>query len=157
MSQLTFTLLRLAFIALLWFFIFLVVRALRRDVTDTPSVSAPRSPQQAATDTPAPAPRSRRRGATRMVITEGPLAGSTVPLTPTSIVIGRAPSSTLVLDDSYASARHARIFPKDGTWWLEDLGSTNGTLLDGNRVHGTVELPVGVPVRIGQTTLELRP
>ena len=62
-----------------------------------------------------------------------------------------------MLDDSYASARHARIFPKDGTWWLEDLGSTNGTLLDGNRVHGTVELPVGVPVRIGQTTLELRP
>ena len=64
-----------------------------------------------------------------MDMTEGPLAGSTVPLSPSSIIIGRSPSSTLVLDDSYASSRHARVFPKDGSWWLEDLGSTNGTIL----------------------------
>ena len=62
-----------------------------------------------------------------------------------------------MLEDSYASSRHARIFPKDGTWWLEDLGSTNGTTLAGQSVTGTAELSVGVPVRIGQTTLELRP
>ena len=64
---------------------------------------------------------------------------------------------TLVLNDSYASSHHARVFPKDGAWWLEDLNSTNGTTLAGRAVHGAVELPVGVPVRIGQTTLELRP
>ena len=63
----------------------------------------------------------------------------------------------LVLNDSYASSHHARVFPKDGSWWLEDLNSTNGTTLAGRAVHGAVELPVGVPVRIGQTTLELRP
>jgi pSer/pThr/pTyr-binding forkhead associated (FHA) protein len=62
-----------------------------------------------------------------------------------------------VLDDDYASGRHARIFPQDGIWWLEDLGSTNGTLLGGNPVTGTVQLPMNTPVRIGQTTLELRP
>ena len=41
--------------------------------------------------------------------------------------------------------------------WLKDLGSTNGTTLAGHPIHGTVELSMGVPVRIGQTTLELRP
>lgn len=156
MSELAFTLARFGFLALLWVFILLVIRTLRRDVAGTPSTlssSLRRRPNQSG----APAPAGRRRGATRLIITEGPLAGSTVPLSPTSITIGRSHACTLVLEDSYASSRHARVFPKDGAWWLEDLGSTNGTTLAGVPVHGTVELPIGVPVRIGQTTLELRP
>ena len=152
MSELAFTLARLGFLALLWFFVLLVVRALRRDV----SGAAPANRQRQAGPAQPP-PTGRRRGATRLIITEGPLAGSTVPLSPTSITIGRSPSCTLVLEDSYASSRHARVFPKDGAWWLEDLGSTNGTTLNGHPVRGTVELHVGEPVRIGQTTLELRP
>ncbi|WP_172121169.1 FHA domain-containing protein FhaB/FipA [Actinomyces faecalis] len=156
MSELAFTLARFGFLALLWVLVLLVVRTLRRDV-------APGSPRSlrlrrsGEKTTSTPAARSRRRQASRLVITEGPLAGSTVPLSPTSITIGRSPSCTLVLEDSYASSRHARIFPKDGTWWLEDLGSTNGTTLAGQSMTGTAELAVGVPVRIGQTTLELRP
>ena len=119
---------------------------------------APRRRFSREKNTPAAAPSNgRRRGATRLIITEGPLAGSMVPLTPTSITIGRDQNCTLVLNDSYASSHHARVFPKDGSWWLEDLNSTNGTTLAGRPVHGAVELPVGVPVRIGQTTLELRP
>lgn len=158
MSELAFTLARLGFLVLLWVFVALVVRALRRDAVDAGS-SAPTAPrrrttQAAASEAPA---KGRRKGASRLVITEGPLAGSTVPLSPTSIVIGRSPACTLVLDDSYASSRHARVFPKDGAWWLEDLGSTNGTTLSGQPVNGAVELPIGAPVRIGQTTLELRP
>ena len=154
MSDLTFTVARFGFLALLWFFIFLIVRALRRDTVEA-SASAP---QRRRDREPSPAaPQGRRRGATRLIITEGPLAGSMVPLTPTSITIGRDQNCTLVLNDSYASSHHARVFPKDGSWWLEDLNSTNGTTLAGRAVHGAVELPVGVPVRIGQTTLELRP
>ena len=154
MSDLTFTIARFGFLALLWFFIFLIVRALRRDPVEA-SASAP---QRRRDREPSPAaPQGRRRGATRLIITEGPLAGSMVPLTPTSITIGRDQNCTLVLNDSYASSHHARVFPKDGAWWLEDLNSTNGTTLAGRAVHGAVELPVGVPVRIGQTTLELRP
>ena len=83
------------------------------------------------------------------------MAGSTVPLSPSSIIIGRSPSCTLVLDDSYASSRHARVFPKDGAWWLEDLGSTNGTMMDGRPVHAR-GAPHEHTCRIGQTTLELR-
>ena len=154
MSDLTFTIARFGFLALLWFFIFLIVRALRRDTVEA-SASAP---QRRRDRGPSPAaPPGRRRGATRLIITEGPLAGSMVPLTPTSITIGRDQNCTLVLNDSYASSHHARVFPKDGAWWLEDLNSTNGTTLAGRAVHGAVVLPVGVPVRIGQTTLELRP
>ena len=157
MSELAFTLARFGFLALLWVLVLLVVRTLRRDVApgSPHSLSLRRSGRK---NVPAgPTPRSRRRQATRLVITEGPLAGSTVPLSPASITIGRSPACTLVLEDSYASSRHARIFPKDGAWWLEDLGSTNGTTLAGQSVTGTAELAVGVPVRIGQTTLELRP
>ncbi|MDO4242765.1 MAG: FHA domain-containing protein [Actinomyces sp.] len=154
MSQLAFTLARLGFLVLLWVFVLFVVRALRTDMADT---SAPSSPRRRSTRDPGSSSSGRRRGATRLVITEGPLAGSMVPLTPTSLMIGRDQNCTLVLNDSYASSRHARVFPKDGTWWLEDLESTNGTILAGRPVHGAVELPIGVPVKIGQTTLELRP
>ena len=156
MSELAFTLARIGFLVLLWVFVLLTLRALRRDVADMATPGAQRRPARTSAPGPARA-QSHRRGASRLIITEGPLAGSTVPLSPTSISIGRSPSCTLVLEDSYASSRHARIFPKDGTWWLEDLGSTNGTTLAGHPVHGTVELSLGVPVRIGQTTLELRP
>lgn len=153
MSELAFTIARLGYLVLLWVFVFFVVRVLRRDVADVSATPTRRgSLRRDAGATP-----GRNRGPTRLVITEGPLAGSMVPLTPTSITIGRDQNCTLVLNDSYASSRHARVFPKDGAWWLEDLSSTNGTTLAGRPVYGAVELPVGVPVRIGQTTLELRP
>lgn len=151
MSELAFTLARFGFLALLWVFVLAIVRVLRRDVAGTSTPARLRRSRSGER------PRGRRRQPSRLVITEGPLAGSTVPLTPTAFTIGRSPACTLVLEDSYASSQHARIFPKDGSWWLEDLGSTNGTLLAGQRVTGIEELHVGVPIRIGQTTLELRP
>ena len=144
MSALAFTILRLGYLVLLWFFLYLIVRVMRRDMADSPVAGPSRRRSAGGSEQPSgPPPRGRRRSATRLVITEGPLAGSTVPLSPSSIIIGRSPSCTLVLDDSYASSRHA-------------LGSTNGTMMDGRPVHGAVELPMNIPVRIGQTTLELR-
>jgi pSer/pThr/pTyr-binding forkhead associated (FHA) protein len=61
-----------------------------------------------------------------------------------------------VLNDDYASTYHARIFPQDGQWLVEDLGSTNGTYLDRQKVARPTPVPVGVPIRIGKTVLELR-
>ena len=72
------------------------------------------------------------------------------------ITIGRANDATLVLSDDYASSRHARLFPQNGQWIVEDLGSTNGTYLDRQKVTQPTPVPAGVPIRIGKTVLELR-
>ena len=93
----------------------------------------------------------------KLVITEGVLSGTSVPLSDQPVSIGRAPDSTIVLDDDYVSHRHARIAPDArGRWSVEDLGSTNGTYLDRQRVSGPVLAGLGVPIRIGKTVLELR-
>jgi pSer/pThr/pTyr-binding forkhead associated (FHA) protein len=70
-------------------------------------------------------------------------------------VIGRSSSANLVLDDEFASGRHAQLVPRDGGWVLEDLGSTNGTFLGRERIAGPVELVAGQSIRIGNTTLEV--
>ena len=59
--------------------------------------------------------------------------------------------------DDYASSRHARIYPdRDGQWIVEDLGSTNGTYLDRSRLTTPTPIPLGAPIRIGKTVIELR-
>ena len=87
---------------------------------------------------------------------QGALAGTRITLDARPILIGRADDSTLVLDDDYASTRHARISQQGDEWYVEDLGSTNGTYLDRAKVTGPTRVPLGVPVRIGKTVIELR-
>jgi pSer/pThr/pTyr-binding forkhead associated (FHA) protein len=72
------------------------------------------------------------------------------------ILVGRAPACTLVLDDEYTSSRHARVFPQYGEWWVEDLGSTNGTFVDDMRIVEPTAVEPGTPIRVGQSTLELQ-
>ncbi len=91
-----------------------------------------------------------------LIVTGGSLAGTTIPLGEQQITIGRSPDATLVLTDDYASTRHARLFPQNGEWIVEDLGSTNGTYLDRQKVTTPTPVPAGIPVRIGKTVLELR-
>lgn len=90
-------------------------------------------------------------------MSEGTLTGTTVALQGQTISLGRAHDSTIVLDDDYASSRHARIYPdRDGQWIVEDLGSTNGTYLDRTRLTTATPIPLGAPIRIGKTVIELR-
>jgi pSer/pThr/pTyr-binding forkhead associated (FHA) protein len=91
-----------------------------------------------------------------LFVTEGAVAGTSIGLSDQQITIGRANDATLVLNDDYASSRHARLFPQDGQWIVEDLGSTNGTYLDRQKVTRPTPVPPGVPIRIGKTVLELR-
>ncbi|NLT56974.1 MAG: FHA domain-containing protein [Actinomycetales bacterium] len=157
MSELTLTLLRLGFLALLWLLVLSVVGVIRRDLYGTQITHRPSS-------RPAPGPAYPQRGrapAERrwprvLVVTEGSLQGTTLALGQAPILIGRAPECTLVLEDDYASTRHARLFPQESGWFVEDLGSTNGTFIGRTRVEGAVPLDVGVPVRVGRTVLELR-
>ena len=104
-----------------------------------------------------PAKVKRGRAAHQLVVTAGQLAGTRITLGEAQITIGRAEDSTLVITDDYASARHARLVPRAGQWFVEDLGSTNGTYLDRAKVTGPTPVPLGVPIRIGRTSLELRP
>ncbi|MCL1898788.1 MAG: FHA domain-containing protein [Micrococcales bacterium] len=92
----------------------------------------------------------------RLVVTSGPMRGTSLPLGATGVVIGRSSSANLVLDDEYASSRHAQVVTRGGQWFLEDLGSTNGTMVGRDTISTPVALKTGSSFRIGQTTLEVQ-
>jgi pSer/pThr/pTyr-binding forkhead associated (FHA) protein len=146
MSELTIVALRLGLVLALWLFVVVVVLVLRNDLFGTTVVTrSSRDPRRDPEVTQA-----------AMVVTAGPLRGTSLTLGSTPILIGRAPECTLVLDDDYASNRHARVFEREGEWMVEDLGSTNGTLVSGRRIEGAVPFRPGAQVRIGRTEIELR-
>ncbi|WP_446666483.1 FHA domain-containing protein FhaB/FipA [Flexivirga sp. B27] len=155
MSELTLTAIRLGLLALLWAFIFSIVSVLRGDLYGTHVVSksgdrrsAPAAPQRPA--------KPVRRGPSRLAIIEGPMRGGSVPMTENGVLIGRNPECTLVLSDDFASGRHARIYTDGNSWMIDDLGSTNGTYVGGERIGQGMPLTEGSRVRIGQTVLEVR-
>jgi pSer/pThr/pTyr-binding forkhead associated (FHA) protein len=167
MNALTLTLIRLAFLAVLWLFVIAAVGVVRTDLFGPSASSRRQARKKTRQPPPRPAPPARQpkpgrasrasRGApSQLLVTAGDLAGTTIPLTGQQITIGRANDATLMLNDDYASTRHARLFPQDGQWIVEDLGSTNGTFLDRQKVTQPVSVSVGVPIRIGKTVLELR-
>lgn len=137
----------------LWVFIYLVIRALRNDML---RVSTAAGVAQEARQRGAFFGMRRNRAIRYLVVTEGALAGTRITLSDQPVLLGRAPNSTLVIDDDYASNQHARLVPHGTDWFLEDLGSTNGTFLDRQRVTTSVKVPPETPVRIGTTTIELR-
>ena len=150
MPELVLQLTRAGFLILLWLFVVAALRIVRSDLF-------------AASGLRAGVPVSRRdqrsqrtREARQLVVTAGALAGTRISLDGRPILIGRADDSTLVLDDDYASTRHARLGFQGSDWFLEDLGSTNGTYLDRAKVTGPTRVPLGVPIRIGKTVIELR-
>jgi pSer/pThr/pTyr-binding forkhead associated (FHA) protein len=157
MSELTLTVLRLGFLVLLWTFVLTLAGVMRADLFG-PRVKRPPAARQATPAPKAPTkPKGGRRGSARtLVVTEGSLAGTTITLGTTAITIGRSADCTVVIDDDYASNQHARISPHDGGWVIEDLGSTNGTYVQRTRVSGPMSVPLGAPIRIGKTVLELR-
>ena len=143
---------RFGFLLLLWLFIFAAFRVVRADLFGGRAGRVAAVPPRAAA-----APKKRgQKGFRTLVVTAGPLTGTKITLGDQPILIGRADDSTLVLTDDFASSRHARLTNRGGQWYVEDLGSTNGTYLDQQRVQGPLLINPGQPIRIGQTALELR-
>lgn len=165
MSELALTLARFTFLGLLWLFVIFALIALRRDMrgeSSTPAeagASSSRGSRASRSGRTARTGRTSRRSkvkGTRLVVIEGPLTGTEIPLEGAQITLGRAPDSTIVIDDDYASSRHARIYESEGAWVVEDLGSTNGTWLDRTRLTTPTVLPVGAPLRVGRTTVVIQ-
>ena len=160
MNELSLTIIRVAFLAVLWLFVIAAIGVVRTDLLGGSSTTARRgkvrqaqAPRQGRPTRP---PRAGRGSPRVLVVTAGALKGASLDLAQQQITLGRANDATLVLNDDYASSRHARIFPQDGQWIVEDLGSTNGTYLDRQKVTRPMPVPTGVPIRIGKTVLELR-
>jgi FHA domain-containing protein len=153
---------RVAFVVLLYLFIWRVVKLSVRDIR-APQESLIISPEAAraaglgSAAPPAP-PADATTGPRHLFVVKSPVfpAGARVVLEE-DVVFGRAEGCDVVLDgDDTASARHARVFHRNGGVLIEDLGSTNGTFVNGRRVAADTALGVGDRVAIGATELEVR-
>ena len=134
--------LRYLFIGLLYIFLILVVRSIYRDLK-----------------APAAAPRTARRKKKEqpqlLVITADRNVGARYMLVD-DVRIGRADNCSVLIDDTYASQQHARIYQNNGGFFVEDLGSTNGTYVNGRKISYPLELRVGDRIKIGKTVFEFR-
>ena len=147
-------LLQLCVVALLWLFFLRVLRAVWVEVRGGGGGGP----------APAPAPRTngggrrpavpRRKGLPRLVIVEPKERKGRVHDLAEEQTLGRAAGCQITLDDTYVSQLHARVFTKDGGWYVEDLGSTNGTYLNTKRVSSPLQLKRGDRIKIGATVLE---
>ncbi len=137
MPALLLTLLKLIFIALVYLFVWQVGRAIAGHLGMTES-----SP--------------RRRPASSLVIVRSESQAGMDFQVRDAVVLGRSPEADIVLDDPYASEFHLRLVTQDGRLVLHDLGSTNGTYVNGRRVNAPIDLNKGDAVQVGKTVLEVR-
>jgi pSer/pThr/pTyr-binding forkhead associated (FHA) protein len=164
--SITLTALKLGFLALLYLFVYRIARAIVADLRQPKRAAPAPAPQgtgaasgQAQTAAPAAAPvpmkRKGKAPASIAILDQKGKRTRAFKLTG-PIQIGRADACHLRLPDTYVSQFHARIYPQDGAWFVEDLGSTNGTFLNQRKVTSPSEVRAGDRVRIGTTTLELK-
>jgi hypothetical protein len=149
-------LLKIAFLVLLYLFIWAVVRSATRDLKVAPQESIVLSAQEAETlrARVEPAPVTPRRQLLVLQSTALQVGGTVEVATPTRV--GRGAENAIRLDgDDFVSSRHAVLEPRPDGLWVEDLGSTNGTFVNGARVTSTRLLQAGDIVRIGQTDLRV--
>lgn len=154
MSELLVFALKFAFLALLWVFILFIGAVIRSDLFGRRVAAG-----AAEAPTTAPQPRTTRKGraAARVVpttlrITRGKQAGLTMTLGD-QLKIGRSADCQLILDDDYVSTRHARIYRSGDGYLVEDLGSTNGTYLNNERLSAPARFTPADTLRIGRTLL----
>jgi hypothetical protein len=173
MSELTLTLIKLGFLAVLWLFVLSAISVVRSDIVGTKAPSAGRAPAKPSgkdkgKEPPQPKPDKKSRRAkskpakpargvpTKLQVVSGPNTGQSVPLGDQPILLGRGTDAAIRLDDDYVSTRHARFATNGDQWFVEDLGSTNGTYIGTQRVTSPVPVGMGLQVRLGKTVVELR-
>jgi pSer/pThr/pTyr-binding forkhead associated (FHA) protein len=154
MSEAVLTVLKFCFLALLYLFLYRVVRLTLRELR-APALTA----EPAGAPTAAPPGRERRpepRAALRLRILEPASRRGETHTIDREVTVGRGGGCALVLgDDTYVSQLHARLFPQNGEGYVEDLGSTNGTYVNGKQIKGVTRLKRGDQVQFGQTVAEV--
>jgi pSer/pThr/pTyr-binding forkhead associated (FHA) protein len=158
-SELTLFLIRFAYLAILWIFVLSAISVIRSDmfgarVPETARGAAPARGK--AGKSKAKAPTKRRGSPTHLIVIEGDNTGARAELSEAPLLIGRGSDAAIKLDDDYVSTRHARVAASGDEWFVEDLGSTNGTYVGSVRITQPTTIGLGVQVRIGKTILELR-
>jgi hypothetical protein len=139
--------LKIAFLVLLYLFIWRIVRTASRDI---------RTPQDSFVLTPSGAPAHRSVLPGRLVVVKSDVVpvGTQFDVDSTSLTVGRGPQNDVELEgDQFASARHARFDPRADGLWVQDVGSTNGTFVNGSRIGRPRKLATGDVVRVGGTDL----
>lgn len=154
MSPFVLSVLKYALIVLLYFFVYRAIRSVAIDVSGrrrgaTTQTRTPAAPSAAKASRGGKAP-------TQVVVHDGAGARATPIKLRDQVEIGRGDRCAIRLQDTYVSQMHARLYPKDGAWYVEDLGSTNGTMLNDRRVQAPVEVHAGDVLKVGKTVLELR-
>lgn len=160
MSEIALTIIKVVYLALLWLFILSAVSVIRSDLFGKTVRAADQPPQPQELETPPPPSRrgKRQRGEPRVfVISQGNQAGLSAELAGGVIMIGRGADCQLILDDDYVSTRHARVVSTPDGIYVEDLGSTNGTYVNGQRITAPTTITLADTVRIGKTMLRLEP
>jgi pSer/pThr/pTyr-binding forkhead associated (FHA) protein len=159
MSDQLLTTLKIALLAVIYLFFARVLWAVWTEVRvpTAPGLTARQTKTKAGTSTPknkggksADAPPSKL-----LVVEPAAMRGSTVSLD-NDIVVGRAEDCEVTLaDDPFVSTRHARFFQRDGIWWVEDLGSTNGTLVNAQRLTEAHQIRRDDRVQAGSAVFEV--
>ena len=144
--------LKICLLVLLYLFFFRVLRAVWAEVTLAKVTGAP---APSTSRKPARRNRPRQRRTPKLTVLEpAELAGETYTLGD-ELTVGRAAGCQITLDDTYASQVHARIFTRDEQFYVEDLGSTNGTYLNRRKVSAPMVVSPGDQIQIGSTVMEL--
>jgi hypothetical protein len=153
----TLVFLKIGFLVLLYLFIWRIVRSAARDLR-LPQESMILAPQQAAASGLLAQPSARELG--RLVVLSSPVLeqGDAFAIDSHPLTIGRGSNNDIALPaDEYASTRHVRFEPRRDGVWIEDIGSTNGTFVNGIRLTRERRLAPGDVVRIGETDLRFEP
>jgi hypothetical protein len=154
-SPFVLSVLKYALLALLYFFIYRAVRSVAVEVSGRRAGGRTTDMKSSSPALPAKASKGGKAPATVVVHEPEGDKPRTVRLSERTD-IGRADGCAIRLQDTYVSQVHARLAGKNGTWHVEDLGSTNGTYLNDRKVVAPVEVHAGDVVRVGKTVLELR-
>jgi pSer/pThr/pTyr-binding forkhead associated (FHA) protein len=155
MSELTLFLIKISYLAILWIFVLSAISVVRSDMfgarlpAGSREAAAPKARRQ-------PKQKARKGSPTHVLVVDGANKGDRADLAEAPILIGRGSDAAIRLDDDYVSTRHARIASSGDQWFVEDLGSTNGTYIGSARITQPTTLTLGTQVRIGKTLLELR-